>query len=83
MSRKATIGIDYTSKDYEAFREMMIDYLNSKMPEYDTSQSDAGIVLLEGTAKACDILSMYNDVVANDVILDTTQDRSIILQKFR
>ena len=77
MSRKATIGIDYTSKDYEAFREMMIDYLNSKMPEYDTSQSDAGIVLLEGTAKACDILSMYNDVVANDVILDTTQDRSI------
>ena len=77
MSRRATVGIDYTSKDYEAFREMMIENLSSRFPEYDTSQSDAGIVLLEGTAKACDILSMYNDIVANDSILETTQDRSI------
>ena len=77
MSRNITSGIDYTNKDYQAFREMMVDHLISKMPEYDTSQSDAGIVIVEGVAKACDILSMYNDIVANDTILETTQDRGI------
>lgn len=77
MSRKATDGIDYTTRDYESFREMMIENLSSKLPEYDTSQTDAGIVIVEGTAKACDILSMYNDIVANDALLETTQDRSM------
>ena len=77
MSRKATEGIDYTTRDYQAFREMMVENLSTKLPEYDTSQTDAGIVILEGTAKACDILSMYNDIVANDTLLDTTQDRNI------
>ena len=38
MSRTANDNIDYTSKDYRAFKEMMIDKLKEKMPEYtDTS----------------------------------------------
>lgn len=78
MSRVATDTIDYTNKDYEAFREMMIDNLKEKMPEYtDTSQSDAGIVILECLANGLDILSMYSDIIANDVLLPTTQDRRI------
>lgn len=76
MSRKPTKGIDYTTRDYEAYRELMIQKLKEKMPEYtDTSQTDAGIVILECLANGLDILSMYSDIVANDVLLPTTQDR--------
>lgn len=78
MSRKMTAGIDYTNRDYEAYREMMIQELQKKMPEYtDLSSTDAGIVMLECLANGLDICSLYNDVVANDVVLATTQDRKM------
>lgn len=78
MSRKPTDNIDYTSRDYEAFRALLIQKLKEKMPEYtDTSETDAGIVILEALANGLDILSLYSDVIANDVILPTTQDRKL------
>ena len=78
MSRIPNPSIDYTSKDYEAFRELMIEKLKEKMPEYtDTSETDAGIVILEALANGLDILSLYADVIANDVLLPTTQDRTM------
>lgn len=78
MSRELTKGIDYTSRDYRAFKQLMIQKLQEKMPEYtDTSETDAGIVIIEALANGLDILSMYLDITANDVILPTTQDRSI------
>ncbi len=78
MSRKPTEGIDYTSKDYEAFRAMMVQKLQEKMPEYtDLSETDAGIVILEAFANGLDILSLYADIIANDLILTTTQDRKL------
>lgn len=78
MSRTPTPNIDYTSRDYEAFRELLIQKLQEKMPEYtDTSETDAGIVILEALANGLDILSLYLDVIANDVILPTTQDRKM------
>lgn len=78
MSRVPTQNIDYTSRDYEAFRELMIQKLQEKMPEYtDTSETDAGIVILESLANGLDILSLYSDIIANDVILPTTQDRKL------
>lgn len=78
MSRKPTESIDYTSRDYEAFRELMIQKLKETMPEYtDTSETDAGIVILEALANGLDILSLYSDIIANDVILTTTQDRKL------
>ena len=48
------------------------------MPEYtDTSQTDAGIVIIECLANGLDICSLYSDVIANDCFLPTTQDRRI------
>ena len=80
MSRVPTVGIDYTSRDYEAFRELLISKLKEKMPEYtDTSSTDAGIVILESLANGLDILSLYLDIIANDVLLPTTQDRATAL----
>ena len=77
--RSPTEGLDYTNKDYEAFRTMMIDNLQEKIPTYtDTSQSDAGIVLIEGLAKGLDIISYNQDTNANEVYLSTSEQLSSI-----
>lgn len=81
MSRKPTNGIDYTSKDYESFRNDMINKLGIKMPEYtDISQSDAGIVILELLAQGLDVVSYYQDVIANEVFLVTEEQRNNALK---
>lgn len=81
MSRVPTEGIDYTSKDYESFRNDMISKLMVKMPEYtDLRQSDAGIVILELLAQGLDVLSYYQDVMANEVFLTTEEQRSNALK---
>ena len=81
MSRVPTKGIDYTSKDYESFRNDMIKQLGIKMPEYtDIRQSDAGIVLLELLAQGLDVISYYQDVLANEVFLTTAEQRSSALK---
>lgn len=73
-----TKGIDYTSRDYEAFKDLLITKLREKIPEYtDTSETDVGIVILEALANGLDILSLYLDYIANDIILPTTQDRKV------
>lgn len=81
MSRIPTNGIDYTSKDYESFRNDMIKQLGIKMPEYtDIRQSDAGIVILELLAQGLDIISYYQDVIANEAFLVTEEQRSNALK---
>ena len=76
MSRTPTSGIDYTSRDYEGFRQAMLAELGVKMPEYtDRSQTDAGIVILELNAKGLDILSYYADIIANETLLPTCKRR--------
>ena len=73
-----TEGIDYTSRDYRAFKDLMIVKLQENIPEYtDTSETDAGIAIIEALANGLDIISLYLDITANDLLLPTTQDRSI------
>ena len=77
MSITPTPNIDYTNKDYESFRNSMLNELGIKMPEYtDRSQTDAGIVLIELLAKGLDILSYYQDVQANEAFLITAEQRA-------
>lgn len=52
--------IDYTTGDYKGFKLLMIDALQERLPDYtDTSETDAGMVILETVAKALDVLSYY------------------------
>ena len=77
MNREPTPSIDYTSRDYEGFRKAMIDELGVRMPEYtDTSETDAGIVIIENNAKCLDILSFYADIMANETLLTTCKRRN-------
>lgn len=72
MSRQATEGVNYTSRDYSTIKQDMLDKLTQIMPEYtDRSETDAGIVILELLASALDALHYYNDKVANEMFLST------------
>lgn len=77
---KTLFPIDYTSKDYEAFRNDMINLIPRKLPQWtDFSSSDPGITIIELLAYGLDILSYYQDRIANEVYLATaTQKKSII-----
>lgn len=79
--RQVIDRLDYTTRDYEGFRTLMIDKLKELMPEYtDIRQSDAGIVILELNAMCLDILSYYIDSIANECFLVTAEQRSNILK---
>ena len=81
MSRTATKGIDYTSKDYESYRADMLKSLQEKMPEYtDLRESDAGVVIIELLAQGLDVLSLYQDILANEVYIATAEQRENIMK---
>ena len=81
MLRNIRSDFDYTNKDFTAFKQMMINALRQKLPEYtDTSDSDAGIVILEACAMGLDILSYYNDVAANEAFFSTLKQRTNALK---
>ena len=71
--------IDYVTKDYEGFQQAMLNQIPLLLPEWtDRSESDFGVVLIELFAYVADILSYYQDRVANEAYLATaTQRRSV------
>jgi hypothetical protein len=72
--------IDYTSKDYAAFRQDMIDSIATRLPAWTSrSPNDIGIVLIELFAYQADILSFYGDRIASEAFLDTATQRQSVL----
>lgn len=77
-------NVDYTTRDYEGFRNDMIEMLKAKIPEYsDFSQSDMGVVLIELLAHGLDVLSFYNDKIANEIFPDTARERESVIKHCR
>ena len=76
--RIVTVGrqpvIDYLTKDYAGFRQAMLDQIPLRLPAWkDRSESDFGVVLIELFAYVADILSYYQDRVANEAYLATKE----------
>lgn len=71
--------IDYMTKDYEGFKQGMLNQIPLLLPEWtDRGESDFGVVLIELFAYVADILSYYQDRVANEAYLGSaTQRRSV------
>lgn len=71
--------IDYVTKDYDGFRQAMLSRIPQLLPSWtDRGESDFGVVLLDLFAYVADILSYYQDRVANEAYLATaTQRRSV------
>jgi len=73
-------AIDYVTKDYEGFRQLMLDLIPQYAPEWtDTSQSDFGVVLIELLANGLDILSYYQDKNFNESFLATAKTRKAVI----
>lgn len=67
---------DYLAKDYNSFRQLLLDRLALVMPEWQETQApDVGIALVELFAYAGDYLSYYQDAVATEAYLDTARQR--------
>src|SRR5437588_7889298 len=76
--------VDYLARDYDSFRQALVDLIPAKVPEWtDRSEADFGIVLIELAAYMGDILSYYLDRVANEAFLATAQERRSVIQHLR
>lgn len=68
--------INYLAKDYESFRQLLLDRLAVTMPDWTERHiPDIGITLVELLAYVGDYLSYYQDAVATEAYLDTARQR--------
>ena len=77
--------IDYMARDYDSLLLAMRALIPEKLPEWTDyeSQADFGNVLLQLFAHMGDILSYYQDRVANESFLGTAQQRRSVIQHLR
>lgn len=77
--------IDYMARDYDSLLQSMRDQIPTKLPEWTdyTSEADFGNVLLQLFAHLGDILSYYQDRIANESFLSTAQTRRSIIHHLR
>lgn len=82
---KGRATIDYMARDYESLLQAMRDQIPTKLPEWTdyTSEADFGNVLLQLFAHMGDILSYYQDRIANESFLSTAQTRRSIIDHLR
>jgi predicted phage baseplate assembly protein len=68
--------IDYLSKDYASFRQLILDRLSLVMPDWkERHVPDIGVALVELLAYVGDYLSYYQDAVATEAYLETARQR--------
>lgn len=68
--------IDYLAKDYESFRQLLLERMAYYIPAWEErNPSDLGVTLVEVLAYAADYLSYYQDAVATEAYLKTARRR--------
>jgi hypothetical protein len=68
--------IDYMAKDYASFRQALLDFASTRVPDWEERhEADLGIALAELLAYAGDRLSYYQDAVANEAHLEIARRR--------
>jgi len=73
------IEIDYLAKDYNSFRQSMLDRMSVILPDWtERNAADVGIALVELLAYAGDHLSYRQDVIATEAYLDTARRRTSV-----
>lgn len=77
--------IDYMSRDFDSFLKSMHSLVSTKLPEWEDHESEAdfGNVLLQAFAHMGDVLSYYQDRIANEGFLGTAQTRRSIIHHLR
>ena len=77
--------IDYTARDYAALLEALYAQVPDKLPEWRDfrNQADFGNVLLQLFAHVGDVLSYYQDRIANESFLTTARTRRSVIDHLR
>jgi baseplate J-like protein len=71
--------IDYLAKDYNSFRQLMLDRMSVLIPQWrERNAADLGIALVEMLAYVGDHLSYQQDVIATEAYLDTARRRTSV-----
>jgi hypothetical protein len=74
--RRTQPEINYLAKDYQSFRQLILDRLALTIPDWqETHVPDLGITLVELLAYVGDYLSYYQDAVATEAYLGTARER--------
>lgn len=72
--------IDYTSRDYLALRQDLINVVRSRVPEWSADDpSDVGVALIEAFAYMGDIMSYYIDRAAAEAFIGSASQRQSLL----
>ena len=83
-TRVAQPEINYLAKDYNSFRQLILDRMAVTMPAWRESHvPDIGIMLVEVLAYAGDYLSYYQDAVATEAYLNTARQRISVRRHVR
>jgi len=77
--------LDYMARDYDSLLDAMRKQIPEKIPEWTDYQSEAdfGNALLELFAHMGDIISYYQDRIANESFLGTAIERRSIIQHLK
>ncbi|MFI5910934.1 baseplate J/gp47 family protein [Dactylosporangium sp. NPDC051541] len=77
--------IDYMARDYESLLQAMREQIPTKLAEWTdfANEADFGNVLLQLFAHIGDILSYYQDRVANESFLGTARTRRSVIEHLR
>lgn len=80
----AAPAISYLAKDYQTFRQLILDRMALTAPEWtERHVPDLGITLVEILAYVADDLSYYQDAVATEAYLDTARLRESVRRHAR
>lgn len=72
----STPEIDYLTKDYASFRQLMLDRISTLVPQWqERNPADLGVALVELLAYVGDHLSYQQDAVATEAYLGTARKR--------
>lgn len=78
------VEIDYLAKDYNSFRQVMLDRMSVLVPQWqERHAADLGVALVELLAYAGDHLSYRQDVIATEAYLDTARRRTSVRRHAR
>ncbi|MEM8961941.1 MAG: hypothetical protein AAGD38_10695, partial [Acidobacteriota bacterium] len=68
--------IDYLARDYQSFRQVLIERLGQRLPQWtERSAADQMVVFTEVLADAADQLAYFQDAVATEAYLGTARRR--------
>lgn len=83
-ARSLGTPIDYLAKDYDSFRQLILDRVAVSLPDWTTrSPADLGITFIEALAHAADRTSWFQDAIATEGFFGRARLRQSILRHAR